>query len=304
MPVVPSGAQFEIRHGSQRATVVEVGGAIREYFVGERAVLDPFAPEAICDGAHGTPLIPWPNRLADGRYHFDGRDYQVPLTEPEKQNAIHGFLRWRNWHPLVHDAQRVVMGNRLYASAYYPFSLDLEVAYELGEGGLAVAISATNLGSTACPYASGQHPYLSPGTGLIDECTLQLDAATRIVSDPVRQLPTGQEAVAGTEFDFRSARRIGTQAVDFAFADLARDGDGLAWARLGGVDGRTVEFWVDQAFSVLEIYTGDTLAPQRRRRGLGAEPMTGPPNGLQSGEGLIRLEPGQRHTARWGVRLD
>ena len=93
----PSGEQFEISHRGQRATIVEVGGGVREYAVDGRAVLDPYPPDAICDGAHGAPLIPWPNRLADGRYSFDGVDYQVALTEPTKRNAIHGFLRWRSW---------------------------------------------------------------------------------------------------------------------------------------------------------------------------------------------------------------
>ncbi len=303
MPAVPSGAQLEIRHGSQRATVVEVGAAIREYVDGERAVLDAFPEDAICDGAHGTPLVPWPNRLADGRYRFEGRDLQVPLTEPEKQNAIHGLLRWRNWEPIRQGPSHVVMATRLHPSPGYPFTLDVEVEYALGASGLAVAISATNLGTGPCPYACGQHPYMSPGTGLIDGCTLELPAKTRILTDPVRQLPTGLEPVAGTAFDFRKPRLIGAQQVDFAFTDLVRDPDGLAWARLGGADGRTVEFWVDATFPVLEIYTGDTLAPHRRRRGVGTEPMTGPPNGLQSGDGLIRLEPGARHVGRWGVRL-
>lgn len=303
MPAVPSGAQFEIRYGSQRATVVEVGAAIREYLDGERPVLDPFPEDAICDGAHGTPLIPWANRLADGRYRFEGHDYQLPLTEPEKQNAIHGLLRWRNWQPIRQGPSSVVMATRLHPSPGYPFTLDLEMEYALSAAGLAVAISATNLGAAPCPYACGQHPYMSPGAGLIDACTLELPAATRILTDPLRQLPTGLEPVDNTAFDFRTPKPIGAQQVDFAFTDLIRDEDNLAWARLGGTDGRTVEFWLDSAFSVLEIYTGDTLAPHRRRRGLGTEPMTGPPNGLQSGVGLIRLEPGQRHVARWGVRL-
>ena len=52
-----------------------------------------------------------------------------------------------------------------------------------------------------------------------------------------------------------------------------------------------------------EIYTGDTLAPERRRHGLGTEPMSCPPNAFQSGEGVIRLEPGASVTTRWGARL-
>jgi len=85
--VFPSGKQLEIIWRDQRATVVEVGGGIRQYEVGDRPVLDPYPIEAMRDGAHGVPLIPWPNRLADGRYRFDGVDYQVALTEPEKHNA-------------------------------------------------------------------------------------------------------------------------------------------------------------------------------------------------------------------------
>jgi len=303
MPTPPSGRQFEIVDGAQRATVVEVGGGVREYVVGERAVLDPYPLEAMCDGAHGAPLIPWPNRLGDGAYRFDDTDYAVALTEPDKHNAIHGFLRWRSWHAVEHLAARVVMATRLYPLMGYPFTVDIQVAYELGDDGLVVATTATNLGDRACPYGAGQHPYLSPGSGKIDDCTLELRADTRILTDNERQLPTGRAAVAGTDFDFRAGRRLGDQKLDAPFTDLARDDDGRAWARLAAPDGSRVELWVDEHYPIIEIYTGDTLSPGRRRLGMGAEPMTCPPNAFQSGEALIRLEPGQSLTTTWGVRL-
>jgi len=85
----PSGAQLPITHGDHAATVIEVGGGIREYAVGDRPVLDPYPLASMRDGAHGAVLIPWPNRLADGSYHFEGIDHQVALTEPERSNAIH-----------------------------------------------------------------------------------------------------------------------------------------------------------------------------------------------------------------------
>jgi len=300
----PSGEQFEIVHGDQRATIVEVGGGVREYEAGGRRVLDPYPLEAMCDGAHGAPLIPWPNRLADGRYSFDGAEHQVALTEPEKHNAIHGFLRWRNWEAREQEPARIAMGTRLYPLTGWPFTLDVSVAYSLSEHGLTVETRAVNVGEQPCPYACGGHPYLSPGEGSrVDECTLELAAGTRILTDNERQLPTGREPVEGTAFAFRALRPIGELAVDFAFTDLERDGEGRAWARLARPDGRTAELWVDDTYPVLEIYTGDTLAPDRRRRGLGCEPMTCPPNGLQSGEGIIRLEPGESHVGRWGGRL-
>jgi aldose 1-epimerase len=301
--VPPSGRQHEISRGEQRATIVEVGGGVREYEVGGRAVLDPYPLEAICDGAHGAPLIPWPNRLADGRYSFDGVEYQVGLSEPTKGNAIHGFLRWRGWEAREREAERVVMATTLHPLEGYPFTLDLRVAYELGDDGLTVTTTATNVGTAACPYACGQHPYLSPGQGPIDDCVLELEAETRILTDAERQLPTGLEPVEGTPFDFRVARRLGEQEIDFAFTDLARDDCGRAWVRLTGADSRRAELWIDERYPIVELYTGDTLSAPRRRRGLGSEPMTCPPNALQTGEGIVRLEPRESHTSRWGARL-
>lgn len=299
----PSGEQFEISHRGQRATIVEVGGGVREYAVDGRAVLDPYPVDAICDGAHGAPLIPWPNRLANGRYRFDGVDYQVALTEPTKRNAIHGFLRWRSWRALERESHRVVMGTTIHPLEGYPFALAVSVAYELGEAGLTVTTVATNVGDRACPFASGQHPYLSPGSGLVDECSLELDAGTRILTDAERQLPTGTEPVAGTDFDFRSARLLGDQRLDFAFTDLGRDGAGRAWVRLTAPDSIRAELWVDRSYPFVELYTGDTLSEPRRRRGLGTEPMTCPPNAFQTGEGLLRLEPGEVATSSWGASL-
>jgi aldose 1-epimerase len=303
-PGLPSGDQFQIAHGEQRVTVVEVGGGIREYERQGRPVLDPYPADAMCDGAHGAVLIPWPNRLDGGRYTFDGEEQQVPLTEPERGNAIHGLLRWRNWRAIERSDDRVVMGTRLHPMQGWPFALDVSVAYALDDDGLMVQTTATNIGSRPCPFGSGQHPYLSPGAGArLDDCTLQFQVATRILTDPDRQLPAGREPVAASDFDFSSPRSIGHLQLDDPFTDLDRDQAGRTWVSLGCPDGGTVELWCDESYTVLQLYTGDTLAPDRRRQGLAAEPMTCPPNALASGDGVIRLGPGESQVSRWGVRL-
>ncbi|HEU5037525.1 MAG TPA: aldose 1-epimerase family protein [Nocardioides sp.] len=303
MSYTPSGAQFEITFGEQRATIVEVGGGIREYRVGDQDVLEPYPIGEMCDGAHGAPLIPWPNRLGDGRYHFDGSEHQVSLTEPDKLNAIHGLLRWRPWQAVTHEVDHVVMAATLFPLKGYPFALDVRIDYRLNDAGLTVTTTATNLGDRPAPYGCGQHPYLSPGAGLVDDCTLQLDAETRILTDPQRQLPVGRESVEGTPYDLRDGRTVGDLRLDYAFDDLHRDSDGLAWVRLSRTDGRVAELWVDETYSIVEIYTGDTLSVGRRRRGLGVEPMTCPPNAFQSGDRVIRLEPQASTTSTWGAAL-
>ena len=303
MSFAASGQQFTISADDQHVTIVEVGGGIREYRVGDRDVLQPYPVEQMCDGAHGAPLIPWPNRLGDGRYSFDGTDYQVALTEPDKRNAIHGFLHWRPWQPVERADNRITMAAALFPLQGYPFALDVRIEYRLDRTGLTVSTTATNSGNRPCPYGCGQHPYLSPGDGLVDDCTLQLQAATRICTDPERELPTGTESVDGTSFDFRTPRQLGDLRIDYAFTGLERDQAGRAWLRLGRPDGHTAELWVDETFPIIELYTADTLSPGRRRRGLGTEPMSCPPNAFQTGQHVIRLEPGQSATTTWGARL-
>ncbi len=303
MNYAPSGRQFEIHCGEQHATIVEVGGGIRGYQIGGRDVLQPYALDQMCDGAHGAPLIPWPNRLGDGRYRFENSNYQVALTEPDKHNAIHGFLRWRPWHAVEQRRHRVVMATTLVPLEGYPFALDVRVDYGLDDAGLTVTTTATNIGDQPAPYGCGQHPYLSPGDGLIDDCTLYLDADTRILTDPRRELPIGVENVDGTPYDFRGGRRVGDLKIDYAFTDLHRDADGRAWVRLARTDGRVAELWVDDAYPIVEIYTGDTLAADRRRRGLGTEPMTCPPNAFQTGDRVIRLGPGASTSSSWGLSM-
>ncbi|MFN8142609.1 MAG: aldose 1-epimerase family protein [Solirubrobacterales bacterium] len=302
-PGHPSGRQFEITHGSQSATVVEVGGGIRTYEVGGRSVLDPYPVERICDGAHGAPLIPWPNRLDRGRYSFDGEAYQLPLTEPEQDNAIHGFLRWVTWAAEVHGPDAVTMSTTVAPRPGYPFWLDVSVCYRLGDKGLEVSTEIVNKGERACPVGHGQHPYLSAGSGLIDDCLLQHPGTVRILTDD-RQLPAGREEASGTKFDFAEPRQLGDIEIDFAFTDLRRDGEGKAWTRLEGADGKTASIWVDRNYPLVELYTGHTLAPDRARTGLGTEPMSCAPDAFNNGEGLIRLEPGESASAVWGACLE
>lgn len=300
MTIRPSGTQFEITAGDNRVSIVEVGGGIRSFLAGGRPVLDGYDVDERCTGARGLPLIPWPNRLADGAYTFDGTDHQVPLTEPDKHNAIHGFLRWRSWTAREHTTNRVVMGTVLHPMMGYPFTLDVTVAYTLGEEGLTVHTTATNLGEQPCPYGGGQHPYLTLGTELIDPCTLQLDAGQWLPTND-RGLPTGAEPVNGSPYDFRAARGIGHQDVDYTFTDLARDANGLAWVRMSAPDGRHADVWLDESYPFVEIYTAHTQPKPYWRRGLGVEPMTCAPNAFVSGDGLIRLEPGHTASSRWGL---
>jgi len=298
----PTGEQYELVYEDQRAVVVEVGGGLRRYAVGDWDVVDGYGADELLVGGRGQALIPWPNRLRDGRYEWEGTSHQLALTEPAAGNAIHGLTRWTPWRAGETGSDRVVMTHRLHPQPGWPFTLDLAVAYTLGPGGLTVRTTAVNAGAQACPFGTGAHPYLTVGTPRVDATILQAPGARRLLADE-RQIPVGEEAVAGTPYDFRAARPLGDLVLDDAFTGLERDPDGRARVRLRAPAGeRTCALWMDEAYDWLMLFSGDTL-PDRaaRRRSLGVEPMTCAPNALQSGAGLLRLAPGEAFTGAWGV---
>jgi aldose 1-epimerase len=299
----PSGEQFELDLGGQHATVVEVGGGLQDYRVGSRPVLDGFSIAESADGGRGQPLLPWPNRILDGMYDFDGQQLQLPIEEVERHNAMHGLTRWRNWSLLEHTAERVRLALTVYPQPGYPFMLDLEIAYLLEPDGLHVRTMARNRGDRPLPFAAGQHPYLTVGTPFVDQANLHIPAKQHLEMDSERLVPTGvTRATAGTALDFLTPRAIGGCTLDDCFTDLARDEAGRANVTLSDPStGNSVTLWMSREYRYVQVFTGDTLDPARQRLGLAVEPMTSPPNAFRTGTDLIILRPGQCIAPEWGI---
>jgi aldose 1-epimerase len=299
-PIAPSGEQIEIAFDEQHAVIVGVGGGLRSYSASGRAVLDGYGVDELSTSGRGQVLLPWPNRLQDGSYEFDGRSHHLAWSEPATRTAIHGLVRWSAWNVADRDPHRVVLEHVLHAQPGYPFTLALSLEYALSERGLEVRTTATNAGSSACPYGSGFHPYLTVGTATVDPLVLRIPARSLLESDE-RGLPVGTRSVEGTQYDFRRPRPIGATRLDNAFADLERDEDGRARVELHDPgSGSGVTLWVDRSYPYLMVFTGDPL-PDVNRRSLAVEPMTCPPNAFRNGEAVIRLEPGESTTGVWGM---
>ena len=296
----PSGEQFEIAFADQRAIVTEVGGGLRVYSAGGREVLDGYDADVMSPSGRGQVLIPWPNRIADGRYEFLGQQLQLPINEPGTRSAIHGLVRWVAWRVVEREAPRVVVRHDLHPQPGYPFALALRIDYALTAKGLRVSTTATNVGTDPCPYGAGAHPYLNPGPITIDTATLLVPARSVLDVDP-HGIPVGWSSVDGTEFDFRDMRPVGETRLDHCFTDLERDDDGLARVTLSSPEhGTSTTLWADESHPYLMLYSGDDR-PDVLRRSMAVEPMTCPPQAFRSGDGVVTLAPGESITTVWGL---
>lgn len=293
--ISPTGEQYVIESHGYRAVVTQ-SGVLRQLRHQGRDLVDGFAADAMPSGGRGQLLVPWPNRIRDGRYDFGGATHQLALTEPKRGNASHGLVRWVSWSLARHDPAVVELRYRLPAQTGYPWSLDLSTTWEVDDEGLTVTQSATNRADSPAPYASGAHPYLLAGPGPCDRWELGLPAATYLTVDDERLLPTGRSSFAGVVGD-----PLGDTVLNHAVTDLDRDADRVAVVELHDPEADTgVALWVDEHHRWLQVYTGDdTPTP---RVSVAVEPMTAPPDAFNSGEDLVVLEPGASFSASWGIR--
>jgi aldose 1-epimerase len=305
--------EIALAFGNQRAVVSPWGGSLRRYFIadplgGETDILWGYSGGSQKKGGQGDVLIPFPGRVADGRYSFDGQTYQLERNDKEGPNAIHGFVRAMPWRVREADQTRVTFDIGLEADTFgpkgYPFSLSVSLTYGLDAMGLSCSFTVRNAGQQAAPVGVGFHPYFTVGTALVDEAEVMIPGAGYLEFND-RLVPTGRILdVRDTEWDYRRYRKIGTVRFNHCYVHLDRDREGVTTASLRHAgNGRVIDIIMDRSFSALVVYTGDAIADEPRRA-VAIEPMTCASDALNHPAwGLTRLLPAQSFTGRYLIRF-
>lgn len=301
--------EISLSFDNQRAVVSPWGASLRRYFMveadgGETDILWGYSGGRHKKGGQGDVLFPFPGRVAEGRYSFDGQDFQLERNDKEGPNAIHGFVRTLPWKTDRADLNCVAFDVRLDAESYgrlgYPFSLGLRVTYTLDSEGLSCSFAVQNVGGQAAPVGVGFHPYFTVGSALVDEAEAKIPGAGYVEFNE-RLAPTGTIiAAAGTDWDYRDYRAIGSRRFNHCYVQLERDAEGMATASLRHIgSGRIIDIVMDRSFSAVVVYTGDAIA-DAPRRALAIEPMTCATDAFNRPEwGLKRLVPEETFAGRY-----
>ncbi len=239
-------------------------------------------------------LFPFPSRIPNGRFRFEGKTYQLPINEPARGNAIHGFV-----HPnafevvaqevapdaasltLVHDYNGHIEG--------YPFPFQLFITYRLSAGCLSLTYKIHNTGQQNMPCAFGWHPYFKLGDGTADDFEIEIPSST-IVSFDEAMIPTGRAA-----FEQNGRFSLKEKVLDNAFIiDTERHETNLFYPL------KKIQLTVFQDIEKLKylvIYT-----PPHRKT-IAIEPLSSNVNALNTGEGLMVIAPNQTTSGTMGIRL-
>ena len=292
-----SGRQYELRRGDALAIVTELAAGLRLYSRAGVQLTESYGDDQISPGAAGITLAPWANRVEDGLWYLDGKKQQLDITEVSRNNASHGLLRNAAYELVDETEFSVTLEAAVFPQHGYPFLLRHRVRYELdGDLGLTVRQTLVNDSQTPAPFVLGSHPYLRLGEVPSEDLTVTVSGRTRLVTDD-RLIPRSTEPVGG-DFDLRAGRKIDDLRLDCAYTDLDFDG-GVARSTLRAPDGRSVSLWQDEHCRYVHVFVTDTFPG--RTRAVALEPMTGPANAFNSGDGLAWLPAGESFTMSWGI---
>jgi aldose 1-epimerase len=296
--VPPTGEQYEIISGPHRAVVTEVGATLRSFSVESRDVVRGFGVDDMSRAGRGQHLIPWPNRIRDGRYVFNGVTQQLGLTEPARNNASHGLVRYVPWVLVDKKVDSVTSRIRIHPQPGWPGTLEAMITHQVSADGLTVTVEATNIGADELPFGYGAHPYLTVGESTVDDVSLTVPAGSYLEVDD-RLLPTKISPVDGTIYDLRPGPVLGSTSLDTAMTDLVRDPDGR-WRVKVVLGERYAELWGDEAMKWTQIFTGGP----NRDWSIAVEPMTCGPDAFNAGPthgDLKVLAPGETFVGQWGI---
>lgn len=295
-----AGRRLVIEADGARAEIGSVAAVLRSLSVGGVAITETTDGTGAPPSANGIVLAPWPNRVRDARWNLDGAELQLDVTEPARGNALHGLLRFTDYLVREQTPDSVTLAALIAPQHGWPFLFDTWVRYEVRADGLTVTHGVTNLSDRRAPYAVGAHPFLRIGDQPVEDLVLTIAAATYFDVDD-RFNPIAERPVDGTRFDARAGLRVGDLDYDTAFGGVTHRDGASAW--LTAPDGATVELVQDVDWGYLQVFTTPKF-PRGAGTGLAVavEPMTAPPDALNSGQGLIWLEPGESSEGSWGLR--
>jgi aldose 1-epimerase len=291
-------SDIELNSGAYRAKIRLNGAGLNSLTFEGRNLIEPYSPLG-AERYNGDVLAPWPNRIRDGKYIYQGVEYQLELTEPARKNALHGLVNNNPWSLVLKTASRAELTYSLHESKYYPTTLKLVINYELTERGLLIEIKGENIGQKEAPFGVSIHPYLiADPESRVDSWSLKMPASKYFRVDEQRLLPIEVESTP-PHFDFRNSQQIRDTFIDHAF--LVDEGSKQLDVQIVSPSGIGVGMSYSKNLKWIQIHTADRDGGADARRCLAVEPMTCPPDAFNSGIDLVNLLPAQSETSFWKI---
>jgi aldose 1-epimerase len=275
-PAAPSGMDrtvvLEDRSAQVRAEIWPAGGFnCTRWRIGHLEMLYGdalFGPGGKATRGGIPILFPFPNRIRDGRFSWEGTHYRLPANDPSGKNAIHGFACRKQWRVIDRgaDAHSAWVTGEFHGlldapetAALWPTDYRIRVVVRLSGRSLTLDAAVDNPDGRALPFGLGYHPYFRVPFTSAGEAAYTVAAPAESTWELAENLPTGRQQRPDTARDLNRPRSVAELNLDDAYTGLPSvpDKDGLC---LHGVlrqtpPGLTMEIRASPAFRELVAFT-------------------------------------------------
>jgi aldose 1-epimerase len=272
----------------------ESGAALTKLVLNNEDVVKyPLKAGDLKKGYPSAFLFPFPNRIKDGRYNFQGIEYTLDINDTDRSNAIHGIIAFKPFDIVKEEKSTVSLSYRYFGeNPGYPFPFLFTISYLLKKGELELIAEIENTGEEALPFGFGWHPYFCFSKKAIGKMELEIpDRVKMELSD--RYIPTGNK----TE-ENKTRIPLKNTILDNVFAIKK--------------ESKTTEFTLrcnDKALIVSQESKKDKLQyfvlyTPASRDCIAIEPQSCNTNAFNNGEGLQVLESGSKTKFKISVRVE
>lgn len=238
--------------GSMRATVAPgIGGALLTLSRDGIDIMRPTPADAVAEGQVRRtacyPMLPYANRIADGRFLFAGRWHQIERNTKDFAHPLHGLGWQRGWEVKEKGEThiRLCLSHQpaVDGQSEWPYAFTARMDYRLDDTGLDTTLNLTNDSPGMAPAGMGLHPFFRRGAG-----TMLRFSALSYWRSGGDGLP--EKVIMPPDPDFRHGRHLDDSVVD---------GDFPGWAGIahltGSVPGLLISLRADRIFGSLRVYT-------------------------------------------------
>uniref|UniRef100_UPI0040483A7E aldose 1-epimerase n=1 Tax=Mariniflexile sp. TaxID=1979402 RepID=UPI0040483A7E len=266
---------------------VNLGASLQELKLNNKKVMEDLHPLKYSDTYASSILFPFANRIKDGTYSFDGKQYAFKTNETGNNNALHGLVFNKTFQVVKEEknedfASVTLFYNEENESIGFPYTYAIHVEYILKKNALDIHIKIVNTDSKAFPFTIGWHPYFTSSN--LYNSTLHFDSDKQIVFDN-RCITTGVTDIENTPvFEIKDKKLddcfiLNTNQTQFNTPDYQ------------------LFISASSKENFLQIYT-----PPRANT-IAIEPTTGVSDSFNNNIGLQTLKPKETYQLNWNVTI-
>lgn len=264
-----------------------LGGSLQELILGKKIIISDNDKWSYNTMFMSSILFPFSNRIENGTYNFNAKNFQLEKSKVDIHNAIHGLVYDKTFQFIKQEidakkASVIISYNETQPVLGFPYNYKITVEYVLSENDLKLNVEIKNEDQNAFPFTLGWHPYFK--TNDLNNTFLNINSNKKILVND-KMIPNGKEKI-----DWNDFLKIDDKTFDDCFL-----------LNTNKIELKTPEYHLEFSFSNDENYL--QLFTPNDRKSIAIEPQTAPANSFNNKIGLQILKPFEMYNLSWNINL-